>query len=149
MNKKEYDNLLNHIIKEVKTTRDDGHKEYARTDKDVLANFNRISELADLPKEKVLMVYLYKHIDGIASYVNGYKSQREDVRGRIKDVIVYLTLLWAMIEDKIALQIPSVFKKTTKYNSKTGEVTYLTDDEMFEDLGFKNDQDAMGTTNDS
>ena len=44
------------------------------------------------------MVYLLKHIDGISSFVNGHQSQREDVRGRITDVIVYLCLLWGMIE---------------------------------------------------
>ena len=26
-------------------------------------------------------------------------GQREDVRGRLKDAIVYLMLLWAMVED--------------------------------------------------
>tara|TARA_R100001594_G_scaffold149739_1_gene208431 strand:- start:93 stop:287 length:195 start_codon:yes stop_codon:yes gene_type:complete len=45
------------------------------------------------------MVYLLKHIDGISSFVNGHHSQREDVRGRITDAIVYLCLLWGMIED--------------------------------------------------
>ena len=46
------------------------------------------------------MVYLLKHIDGITAYLSGHKSQREDVRGRIKDAIVYLMLLWAMIEER-------------------------------------------------
>tara|TARA_R100000458_G_scaffold12744_1_gene10536 strand:- start:452 stop:643 length:192 start_codon:yes stop_codon:yes gene_type:complete len=46
------------------------------------------------------MVYLLKHIDGISSFVNGHKSQREDVRGRITDAIVYLCLLWGMIEEE-------------------------------------------------
>jgi len=46
------------------------------------------------------MVFLLKHFDGITSYVDGHKSQREDVRGRIKDAIVYLMLLWGMIEEK-------------------------------------------------
>ena len=45
------------------------------------------------------MVYLLKHIDGISSFVNGHKSQREDIRGRITDAIVYLCLLWGMIEE--------------------------------------------------
>jgi hypothetical protein len=48
------------------------------------------------------MVYVLKHIDGISSFVNGHHSQREDVRGRITDVIVYLCLLWGMIEDEDA-----------------------------------------------
>tara|TARA_Y100000593_G_scaffold39261_1_gene75941 strand:- start:356 stop:523 length:168 start_codon:yes stop_codon:yes gene_type:complete len=54
----------------------------------------------DINREKVLLVYLLKHVDGIKAYVNGYQSQREDVRGRITDVIVYLMLLWGMIEEK-------------------------------------------------
>ena len=46
------------------------------------------------------MVYLLKHIDGITAYIEGHKSQREDVRGRITDTVVYLVLLWGMIEEK-------------------------------------------------
>jgi len=45
------------------------------------------------------MVYLLKHIDGISSYVKGHKSQRENVRGRLTDAIVYLCLLWGMVEE--------------------------------------------------
>ena len=51
------------------------------------------------------MTYLLKHIDGIMSYINGHKSQREDVRGRILDTIVYLTLFWGMVdEDETSLR---------------------------------------------
>ena len=52
---------------------------------------------AEISRAKVLMVYLLKHIDGISAYTKGYKSQREDVRGRLTDAIVYLMLLWSMI----------------------------------------------------
>jgi len=45
------------------------------------------------------MVYLLKHIDGIMAYINGHKSQREGVDGRITDAIVYLLLLRGMVED--------------------------------------------------
>tara|TARA_R100000808_G_C2135347_1_gene143756 strand:- start:851 stop:1042 length:192 start_codon:yes stop_codon:yes gene_type:complete len=43
------------------------------------------------------MVYLLKHIDGINAYIDGHKSQREGVEGRIIDTIVYLFLLWGYI----------------------------------------------------
>ena len=76
-----------------------GQKEYARKSNNAFANFERVSDYIDSTREKVLMVYLLKHIDGISSFVNGHKSQREDVRGRITDAIVYLCLLWGMIED--------------------------------------------------
>ena len=62
------------------------------------ANFKRVGEYLNLSEEKVLMVYLLKHIDGIASYIDGHDSQREPVEGRIIDSIVYLFLLWAMID---------------------------------------------------
>tara|TARA_R100001594_G_scaffold2143_3_gene8768 strand:+ start:325 stop:471 length:147 start_codon:yes stop_codon:yes gene_type:complete len=45
------------------------------------------------------MTYLLKHVDGVVSYVDGHKSQREDVRGRLTDIIVYLMLLWGMIDE--------------------------------------------------
>ena len=93
---------MNKIWRQVKLTRDDGQKEYARTDDNVFANFERISKKfsADISRESVLLVYLLKHLDGITAHIDGHQSQREDVRGRIKDSIVYLMLLWAMIEDK-------------------------------------------------
>ena len=85
-------------------TRDAGQKEYARDSNNVFANFERTA--AKLSKsgksrtrDQVLLVFLLKQIDGITSYVDGHKSQREDVRGRIKDSIVYLMLLWGMVEE--------------------------------------------------
>ena len=50
-------------------------------------------------REQALMTYLLKHIDGIMAHINGHKSQREDVSGRITDAIVYLLLLQGMIDD--------------------------------------------------
>ena len=84
---------------EITKTRKSGQKEYAHEKNNVFANFERIGDGLDISREKVLMIYLLKHVDGIKAYVNGYKSQREDVRGRITDAIVYLCLLWGMIED--------------------------------------------------
>ena len=91
---------MNRIWKEVLQTRDDGQKEYAHTDDNVFANFDRVGTALNISPSKTLMVYLLKHIDGITAYVSGHKSQREDIRGRIKDAIVYLMLLWALIEEK-------------------------------------------------
>jgi hypothetical protein len=76
-----------------------GQKEYARKSNNAFANFERVGDNLGLDKKEVLLVYLLKHIDGICSYVKGHKSQREDVRGRITDVIVYLCLLWGMVEE--------------------------------------------------
>jgi hypothetical protein len=93
------ENLIKRIFQKIQKTREAGQKEYARKQDNAFANFERVANHIGISKEKVLMVYLLKHIDGIGSFVNGHKSQREDVRGRITDAIVYLCLLWGMIND--------------------------------------------------
>jgi hypothetical protein len=79
MTHKKMSDLMNRIWKEVLKTRDEGQKEYAHGVENVFANFERVGKAIDVSPDKTLMVY---------------------VRGRIKDAIVYLMLLWAMIEQK-------------------------------------------------
>tara|TARA_R100000152_G_C6781773_1_gene217064 strand:- start:3981 stop:4286 length:306 start_codon:yes stop_codon:yes gene_type:complete len=98
MKYEEMASLMDNIFEEVKSTRDEGQKEYARSTDDVHANFKRVAELTGQDPKAVIMTYMYKHIDGIAAYIQGHKSQREDVRGRITDTIVYLLLLWGYID---------------------------------------------------
>ena len=100
MKHSEMHKLMDDILKEVVVTRDSGQREYAHDDDNVFANFNRVAHLLEIDRKKVLMTYMLKHVDGIAAFVKGHKSQREDVRGRITDCIVYLMLLWGMIEDE-------------------------------------------------
>ena len=97
MNKLKY--LIEKIFLQIQNTRESGQKEYARKTDNAFANFERIGTNLSLTREKVLLVYLLKHIDGICAYIEGHKSQRENVKGRITDVIVYLCLLWGMVED--------------------------------------------------
>jgi len=99
MTQKKMEKLINQIFKEIQTVRAAGQKEYARKQNNAFANFERVGENLGIAREEVLLVYLLKHIDGICSYVKGHKSQREDVRGRLTDAIVYLCLLWGMVED--------------------------------------------------
>ena len=94
----QFNAYFDHMLNEIKETRDSGQKEYARTKDNVFANFDRVADSLKIPREKALMVYLLKHIDGINSYIEGHHSQRENVSGRITDAIVYLFLLWAMID---------------------------------------------------
>lgn len=86
--------LINEIFKEIQSTREAGQQEYARKSNNAFANFERIADNLKLDRKEVLAVYLLKHIDGICAYIKGHISQREDVTGRITDVIVYLCLLW-------------------------------------------------------
>lgn len=91
--------LMAEIFARCQTTRDAGQKEYAHDDNNALANFERGGADLAIPREKVWYIYANKHWDGVLAWINGHRSQREDVRGRIMDLIVYLVLLWAMADD--------------------------------------------------
>ena len=141
MKKSEFDNWFKLMIDEVKRTRDSGQKEYAHSESNVFANFERVANSLDISREQSLMVYLMKHMDGINAWIKGHKSQREDVTGRIKDAIVYLCLLWGMSieesgtaneEEEInaffneegGFVKPSRTPNGSIFNPDTGEVTY-------------------------
>ena len=98
MNQKQLDKIIQSQITKVLQTRKDGQLEYARDIENVFANFQRVGKYIGISQEKVLMVYLLKHIDGIMAHINGHESQRENVEGRIIDVHVYLLLLRGMLE---------------------------------------------------
>ena len=99
MTYKDMQKVVRRQLKQVLKIRDAGQKEYARTQDNVFANFERVSSFTGDSREQALMTYLLKHIDGIMAHINGHKSQREDVSGRITDAIVYLLLLQGMIDD--------------------------------------------------
>tara|TARA_R110002020_G_scaffold367959_1_gene579859 strand:+ start:506 stop:955 length:450 start_codon:yes stop_codon:yes gene_type:complete len=141
VNKSQFDEFFIKIIDEIKETRDDGQKEYAHDTVNVFANFERTARQLNTTREKILMTFLIKHIDGITAHINGHTSQREDVRGRIKDAIVYLSLLWGMAEGEanVKWEHEETEKFLTKngfvdnkrngknpmeFNPKTGEVSY-------------------------
>ena len=101
MNKEDMDELMAHIMREVLRTRNAGQSEYARDVENVFANFERVASFTGGTREKVLLTYMIKHIDGLCAYSDGHKSQREDVRGRLTDIIVYSVLFWGMVEDNM------------------------------------------------
>ena len=79
MNKTKMDNLVDEIFSKVKEIRDAGQQEYARDTDNVFANFERVASFAGDTREKVLLTYMIKHIDGLCAYADGHNSQREDV----------------------------------------------------------------------
>ena len=120
-------NLTQHILDEVRSMRNAGQKEYAHNKDNVFANFDRVGNLLEVDRKKVLMTYMLKHIDGIAAYVKGHKSQREDVTGRITDCVVYLMLLWAMIEEEDGIvhreeSNPSMHDVWNKLETESGSI---------------------------
>ena len=99
MKKAHYDEFFKVMVSEVKKTRDDGQLEYA-SPSNVFDDFVKTAELTGTTPAMVLYTFLNKHMRGIGSFIRGYESQRESVKGRIKDAIVYLFLLWAMVEEE-------------------------------------------------
>lgn len=96
--------MINEIFAKCIETRKSAHKEYAQRSEGeadyVFANFERQGTDLDIPPMKIWYVYVKKHWDGILSYINGFKLQRESVKGRIIDVIVYLCILYAWVDKK-------------------------------------------------
>ena len=98
MKKSDFDGQFNQMWLDIKSTRDSGQKEYAHTEDNVFANFERVASFTKTTREKALLTYMIKHIDGLCAYADGHRSQREDVRGRLTDIIVYAMLFWGMVE---------------------------------------------------
>ena len=55
-------------------TRDSGQEEYAHDEANVFANFERVGNTLGVAREKILMTYMLKHIDGIVSNEDGIKT---------------------------------------------------------------------------
>lgn len=91
--------VMEQVFQECDRLRDAGQQEYAHDEEDALANFRRVAEQLGIEPSAVLITYFLKHVDGIVAFVRGHHSQREDVRGRISDAIVYLCLLRGMLDE--------------------------------------------------
>lgn len=99
MTQKQMEDLMHEIFTRCHKARAAGHREYAHGD--CFDNFNVMEKDLGIPRMTVLWIFLTKHMRGILAYINGHKSQREDVRGRIVDAIVYLCLLWGMADEDV------------------------------------------------
>lgn len=86
------------VVQEISFLREAGQKEYAHDESNAMRNFEASGEDVDVPREKVLWIFMKKHMDGILAHIRGHRSQREPVYGRINDVIVYLILLRSMLK---------------------------------------------------
>lgn len=104
MNYDEMKDVMEDVIEEIRALREAGHKEYAGGKASAFGNFDRLAGELGIQPEEVLWVYAMKHKDGITSWIRGHKSQRESVKGRINDLIVYLILLRGMVERREAAE---------------------------------------------
>lgn len=100
----DYNKILEKVTEEVKKLASLKGGEYAG-DYDRLANFRRNGIALGLPMESVWAVYAAKHWDAIMQYIQdlntGKQRQRlEPLEGRVFDMIVYLTLFLAMLDER-------------------------------------------------
>lgn len=98
MDKKQFKELLDNTHKTLVNLTAGKGEEYSR-DSDQLANFKRQAEELNATPEKILMVYLNKHLDAIKSFVKTGKVYSEPIEGRIDDAILYLILLKGIVQD--------------------------------------------------
>ncbi len=97
MNKEQFRDVLVSIHANMVSLTESKGEEYARSD-DQLANFKRQAAELDTTPDKILMVYLNKHLDAIKNRVVGGPDTKmsETIYGRIDDAMLYLALLQAM-----------------------------------------------------
>lgn len=98
MDKREFRRLLDETHQTLVQLTSSKGEEYSR-DTDQLANFKRQAEELNATPEKILMVYLNKHLDAIKSFVKTGKLYSEPIEGRIDDAILYLILLKGIVLD--------------------------------------------------
>ena len=92
--------MLRIFEEEIMALRAAGQKEYAHDADSPFANFERGAKDMGIDRKQVLWCYAMKHKDGIAAALQGHTSQREDVRGRINDLIVYLLLMRGIFNEE-------------------------------------------------
>ena len=101
MKKEDFLRFMEGKMDDLINTSREGQKEYAHGVVDnCFNNFLRGAEEVDIHPMKVLWVLAIKHKDGIGAWMKGHHSQREPVQGRIKDMIVYLFILWAWVDTR-------------------------------------------------
>lgn len=100
-----YDNLVAETFKKIVELGKLKGAEYSGDD-DRLLNFRRAGEKLGLPKEVIWAVYVSKHLDAIMQYVQDFQTGRnrdrmEILAGRVDDVIVYMLLFKAMLDETL------------------------------------------------
>lgn len=99
-----WNKLLDQAISRIKELSTLKGGEYAG-DEDRLANFRRNAANLGLSMEQVWAVYAGKHWDAVMQFIKdlgtGKKRERmEPIEGRVDDLLVYLLLFRAMLEER-------------------------------------------------
>lgn len=97
--------LLDATVASIKMLSASKGEEYKASDDDQLANFRRRADRLDILKEQVWAIYAGKHWDALEQHIKDMASGRERVcaepiSSRVDDLIVYLLLFKAMVQEK-------------------------------------------------
>lgn len=121
-----WEKLLEETIGKIKSLAASKGSEYSG-DSDRLDNFRRNGADVGLPMETVWRVYAGKHWDALTTYIRDLqagkqRTRSEPIDGRVDDLLVYLLLFKAMLEeragpkdarpsvvDKIMLNLPGTY----------------------------------------
>lgn len=71
--------------------------------KDRIAAFRRISSDIDIPMEKIWAIFCNKHWGAVMRFIKDGEVESEPIDGRINDIINYMVLLGAILDDKKVL----------------------------------------------
>lgn len=99
--------LLDRTVGEIKALASSKGAEYTQGNGDRLDNFRRNGQALGLPMETVWGVYAGKHWDAVQTYIRDIgtgvqRTRSEPISGRVDDLLVYLLLLKAMLEERDA-----------------------------------------------
>lgn len=99
----QWKSLVNRTFQSIQNLAETKGREYSG-DFDRLANFRRNALALGLMKETVWAIYAAKHWDAIMSYIRNVQAGTpvelsEPIEGRIDDLITYLLLFKAMVEE--------------------------------------------------
>lgn len=122
-NQQKWEALLDRTVVKIKELAKIKGGEYAGG-QDRLANFRRNGKALGLPMEIIWAVYAGKHWDAIQQFVQDLNTGKERIRaepieGRVDDLIVYLILFKAMLEERNLSQPGSItmFKYQAGYTN--------------------------------
>lgn len=96
--------IIANTVEQINKLSDLKGAEYAG-DVDCLANFRRNAERLGLSMEQVWAVYVNKHIDAVMQYIQDQSTGKdrerlEPLTSRVDDIIVYMLLFKAMLEER-------------------------------------------------
>jgi hypothetical protein len=101
MTNKELYNLMEQVFNDCKSIAELKGHDYTKGSEDALANFKEVGKAIDVDPLDVAFIFMNKHYQAITNYIRTKgQSESEPIDMRIKDMINYLILLQALINEK-------------------------------------------------